>query len=1051
MDDDYEEIDSTPHEPTQEEIRDYAKWLGADLNKDQDLFYIAREALLAKIPPGWKLYQKKDGSGDPFYFNVKTGESSWDHPLDQHYKDLFAAEKRKKSRGLTTKAQTATVSNRSNLGDLKPLGSLNSNTNNYPQSLLPNNNRSSNISTSNNITSFGSLQQVNNLKSQIEDELEVIRRKGENDKADFQRKCENEIEEMRSNHRKKMESLRQQNDLESADLQKLTTQKKKQKDQLEDEIREMKRQYDKTREETEDQQRKELRKLKNDHETEIDNENKRFNKELSELKKSHQDTINSEKSKISPSTLQADHDSEIEKLKAKFRDEINKLNQEHEEEVESLKKRHQSEIDDINDDHKKAIRQLKEKNKDEENQIKLSKVSSNSNELSDLQADLESKKKAAIKKFEEEMEQLRSEQERKRKDISLSKSNKKDSDTFALQQKIDDLEANKQHLEEQISKLKKTSSSSNVFDQQQINDLKEEKMQLESSIAQLRQKKNTLSTSISTSQQQLDDLKDEKQQLEIEIDSIKRKKNSLLKESDSISKGSLQPTSTALLEDEKQKLKERIEVLTSKFEAEKKRLQPNSREMLELQSQRDNYETEKAELESLREAVRQQRTKLQQRLSAKESAQLKSMQSDFDREKEEIEEGIEELRNNLKREKLKNNTEMQKLKRNLDIEKERCQNELDTMKMNYRSQLEIAKSSYEREMANYQNKKSEIEADTAQLKDYYNEQKRRFNVSNLKQIELNYQQERDLIKRQHQEEIDKMNRKFKKEVDRTQQQNQFDANDDDDNDQAFSSRSKNHHKSKKSRDHHKLPVWLSYASFMQASIPPTSPSLATPKRKKVKNVRSRLEINMPLSFTTPESNRYYLSLTSSFIANFAPINENNNNFNTTFYNGMLSRAIPSQSVIFDDKIMQNLRKQKTKIERVQGQFDTNYSSLSETIQISVGEVMNLCQGYKDLIAEQNRAINSLALDFQQQTAIMARNFRDKIYEMQNSHKIDMIQQQNKQAQQAYSMIAPQINHPNNYLPIQSGNDTDPRRRKKTYDDFESSNDLERSVRMWKRK
>ena len=49
--------------PTQEEIEDYAEWLGADLQKDRDLFWIAKEALQAPIPPGWKLYQRKDGTG----------------------------------------------------------------------------------------------------------------------------------------------------------------------------------------------------------------------------------------------------------------------------------------------------------------------------------------------------------------------------------------------------------------------------------------------------------------------------------------------------------------------------------------------------------------------------------------------------------------------------------------------------------------------------------------------------------------------------------------------------------------------------------------------------------------------------------------------------------------------------------------------------------------------------------------------------------------------------------------------------------------------------
>ena len=46
------------YEPTEQEV-EWCTLLGADLNEDQDLFSIAREALKAPIPPEWKLYQRK--------------------------------------------------------------------------------------------------------------------------------------------------------------------------------------------------------------------------------------------------------------------------------------------------------------------------------------------------------------------------------------------------------------------------------------------------------------------------------------------------------------------------------------------------------------------------------------------------------------------------------------------------------------------------------------------------------------------------------------------------------------------------------------------------------------------------------------------------------------------------------------------------------------------------------------------------------------------------------------------------------------------------------
>ena len=48
-----EEIDPN-YIPTEDEIIEYAKWLGMDLEKDKDLFYIAKEGLKAPLPENWK-------------------------------------------------------------------------------------------------------------------------------------------------------------------------------------------------------------------------------------------------------------------------------------------------------------------------------------------------------------------------------------------------------------------------------------------------------------------------------------------------------------------------------------------------------------------------------------------------------------------------------------------------------------------------------------------------------------------------------------------------------------------------------------------------------------------------------------------------------------------------------------------------------------------------------------------------------------------------------------------------------------------------------------
>ena len=51
---DLEEEEVVEYEPTQDEIIEYAKFLGIDINTDQDLLWIAVEGLKAPVPEPWK-------------------------------------------------------------------------------------------------------------------------------------------------------------------------------------------------------------------------------------------------------------------------------------------------------------------------------------------------------------------------------------------------------------------------------------------------------------------------------------------------------------------------------------------------------------------------------------------------------------------------------------------------------------------------------------------------------------------------------------------------------------------------------------------------------------------------------------------------------------------------------------------------------------------------------------------------------------------------------------------------------------------------------------
>lgn len=88
-----EELDDD-YEPTEQEIREYAEWLGMDLEADIDLLWIARDGLKAPLPQGWRPCQTADG--EIFYFNFSTGESVWDHPCDTLCRQTFEEHKRRR-------------------------------------------------------------------------------------------------------------------------------------------------------------------------------------------------------------------------------------------------------------------------------------------------------------------------------------------------------------------------------------------------------------------------------------------------------------------------------------------------------------------------------------------------------------------------------------------------------------------------------------------------------------------------------------------------------------------------------------------------------------------------------------------------------------------------------------------------------------------------------------------------------------------------------------------------------------------------------------------
>jgi hypothetical protein len=100
--DEEEETELMMEEPMQEEVDheelhnesamlkqavlEHAESLGIDPVAEPELLHIAEESMLAQPPDGWR--SLSDDNGNPFYYNEKTKESQWEHPEDEHYRQI---------------------------------------------------------------------------------------------------------------------------------------------------------------------------------------------------------------------------------------------------------------------------------------------------------------------------------------------------------------------------------------------------------------------------------------------------------------------------------------------------------------------------------------------------------------------------------------------------------------------------------------------------------------------------------------------------------------------------------------------------------------------------------------------------------------------------------------------------------------------------------------------------------------------------------------------------------------------------------------------------
>ncbi|NXP49098.1 CE164 protein, partial [Heliornis fulica] len=71
----------------------FAREIGIDPENEPELLWVAREGIMARLPPEWKPCQ--DINGSIYYFNFSNGQSSWEHPSDRQYKEIVVQERDK--------------------------------------------------------------------------------------------------------------------------------------------------------------------------------------------------------------------------------------------------------------------------------------------------------------------------------------------------------------------------------------------------------------------------------------------------------------------------------------------------------------------------------------------------------------------------------------------------------------------------------------------------------------------------------------------------------------------------------------------------------------------------------------------------------------------------------------------------------------------------------------------------------------------------------------------------------------------------------------------
>lgn len=72
--------------PEPDDLREYGRCIGIDVDADVDLQWVVQKAFSAELPPSWS--EHSDDHGRVYFFNQVTQESSWSHPMDSVFREI---------------------------------------------------------------------------------------------------------------------------------------------------------------------------------------------------------------------------------------------------------------------------------------------------------------------------------------------------------------------------------------------------------------------------------------------------------------------------------------------------------------------------------------------------------------------------------------------------------------------------------------------------------------------------------------------------------------------------------------------------------------------------------------------------------------------------------------------------------------------------------------------------------------------------------------------------------------------------------------------------